>query len=183
MVRLSRAKGVTLWWMTTVELLSRPTSPTTSLRSSTWWRGPTTPAVGQIYLLDNPLLHEPLKLEHTKPRLLGHWGTTPGLNFVYAITNRVIRRHGRDAIFVCGPGHGGPVVASTFLEGNYTELYPHITRRSRHARCSTSSRSPVVSRATPRPRLPVRSTKGASSATPRARIVVALDNPDLLVAW
>ena len=95
----------------------------------TWWRTANYLAVGQIYLLDNPLLREPLRVEHTKPRLLGHWGTTPGLNLLYAHLNRVIRAHDLNVIFVCGPGHGGPaVVASTYLEGTYTELFPHITR-------------------------------------------------------
>jgi xylulose-5-phosphate/fructose-6-phosphate phosphoketolase len=94
-----------------------------------WWRAANYLAVGQIYLLDNPLLREPLQLEHTKPRLLGHWGTTPGLNLIYTHLNRVIRNDDLDVIFVCGPGHGGPaMVASTYLEGTYTELYPHVTR-------------------------------------------------------
>src|SRR5262249_6479748 len=84
-------------------------------------------AVGQIYLYDNPLLKEPLKLEHVKPRLLGHWGTTPGLNFIYVHLNRLIKEHDLNAIFIAGPGHGGPaVVAHTYLEGTYTELYPNI---------------------------------------------------------
>src|SRR3954453_2141011 len=104
-------------------------TPDLLTRIDAYWRAANYLAVGQIYLLDNPLLREPLRLEHVKPRLLGHWGTTPGLNFVYAHMNRVIRKHGRDGLFVCGPGHGGPaVVASTYLEGSYTELYPHITR-------------------------------------------------------
>jgi xylulose-5-phosphate/fructose-6-phosphate phosphoketolase len=94
-----------------------------------WWRAANYLSVGQIYLLDNPLLREPLRPEHVKPRLLGHWGTTPGLNFVYAHMNRVIRRDDLNAIFVTGPGHGGPaLVASTWLEGTYTEVYPHIGR-------------------------------------------------------
>jgi xylulose-5-phosphate/fructose-6-phosphate phosphoketolase len=91
-----------------------------------WWRAANYLSVGQIYLLDNPLLREPLRAEHVKPRLLGHWGTTPGLNFVYAHMNRVIRRDRLNAIFVTGPGHGGPgLVASTWLEGTYAEVYPH----------------------------------------------------------
>src|SRR5919109_4162112 len=94
-----------------------------------WWRAANYLSVGQIYLLDNPLLREPLRAEHVKPRLLGHWGTTPGLTFVYAHMNRVIRRDGLNAIFVTGPGHGGPgLVASTWLEGTYSEVYPHIGR-------------------------------------------------------
>jgi xylulose-5-phosphate/fructose-6-phosphate phosphoketolase len=94
-----------------------------------WWRAANYLAVGQIYLLDNPLLREPLTLAHIKPRLLGHWGTTPGLNFIYAHMNRQIVARGLDAIFIAGPGHGGPgVVASTYLEGTYSEVYPHISR-------------------------------------------------------
>jgi xylulose-5-phosphate/fructose-6-phosphate phosphoketolase len=85
-------------------------------------------SVGQIYLLDNPLLREPLKAEHVKPRLLGHWGTTPGLNFIYAHLNRAIRAHDLDVIFIAGPGHGGPaLVANTYLEGTYSELYPDVS--------------------------------------------------------
>ena len=92
-----------------------------------YWRAANYLSVGQIYLLDNPLLREPLRIEHVKPRLLGHWGTTPGLNFVYAHMNRAIRAHDLDAIYVTGPGHGGPgLVANTYLEGTYSEVYPHI---------------------------------------------------------
>ena len=92
-----------------------------------YWRAANYLAVGQIYLLANPLLREPLRLEHTKPRLLGHWGTTPGLNFIYAHLNRVIRARDLNCIFVAGPGHGGPaVVANVYLEGTYSEVYPHI---------------------------------------------------------
>ncbi|HKY68563.1 MAG TPA: phosphoketolase family protein [Acidimicrobiales bacterium] len=94
-----------------------------------WWRAANYLSVGQIYLLDNPLLHEPLRLDHVKPRLLGHWGTTPGLNLVYAHLNRVIRDRDADVLYVCGPGHGGPgMVANTWLEGTYSELYPAIGR-------------------------------------------------------
>jgi xylulose-5-phosphate/fructose-6-phosphate phosphoketolase len=92
-----------------------------------YWRAANYLSVGQIYLLDNPLLTEPLTPAHIKPRLLGHWGTTPGLNFIYAHLNRVIRARDLNAIFVCGPGHGGPaVVANTWLEGSYSEIYPHV---------------------------------------------------------
>ncbi|MBN9027005.1 MAG: phosphoketolase, partial [Rhizobiales bacterium] len=83
-----------------------------------YWRAANYLSVGQIYLMDNPLLREKLRIDHVKPRLLGHWGTTPGLNFLYAHLNRVIRRDDLDVIFICGPGHGGPaVVANTYLEG------------------------------------------------------------------
>ncbi|MGH2631889.1 MAG: phosphoketolase family protein, partial [Tepidiformaceae bacterium] len=93
-----------------------------------WWRAANYLSVGQIYLLDNPLLEEPLRPEHIKPRLLGHWGTTPGINFVYAHLNRAIRARDLDMILVIGPGHGGPgAVANTYLEGTYSELFPAIT--------------------------------------------------------
>ena len=94
-----------------------------------WWRAANYLSVGQIYLLDNPLLAEPLRPEHVKPRLLGHWGTTPGLNLIYAHLNRVIRNQDLNAIYICGPGHGGPgMVANTYLEGTYSELYPGVTQ-------------------------------------------------------
>jgi xylulose-5-phosphate/fructose-6-phosphate phosphoketolase len=92
-----------------------------------YWRAANYLSVGQIYLLDNPLLREPLRAEHVKPRLLGHFGTTPGLNFVYAHLNRAIRRRDLSAMYVTGPGHGGPgLVANTYLEGTYSEVYPHV---------------------------------------------------------
>jgi xylulose-5-phosphate/fructose-6-phosphate phosphoketolase len=94
-----------------------------------WWRAANYLSVGQIYLLANPLLREPLHPEHVKPRLLGHWGTTPGLNFIYVHMNRAINARGLNAIYVTGPGHGGPgLVASAYLDGTYTEVYPHIGR-------------------------------------------------------
>src|SRR5438067_52918 len=94
-----------------------------------YWRAANYLSVGQIYLLDNPLLREPLAPEHAKPRLLGHWGTTPGLNFVYAHMNRVIRNWDLNTVYVIGPGHGGPAaVANAYLEGTYSEVYPDITR-------------------------------------------------------
>src|SRR5215211_3502776 len=92
-----------------------------------YWRAANYLSVGQIYLLDNALLREPLAPEHVKPRLLGHWGTTPGLNLLYVHLNRAIRERDLDAIFITGPGHGGPaVVANAYLEGTYSELYAHI---------------------------------------------------------
>jgi xylulose-5-phosphate/fructose-6-phosphate phosphoketolase len=94
-----------------------------------YWRAANYLSVGQIYLLDNPLLRGPLRPEHVKPRLLGHWGTTPGLNLIYAHMNRVIRNRGLDAIYITGPGHGGPgLVANAYLEGTYSEVYPSISR-------------------------------------------------------
>jgi xylulose-5-phosphate/fructose-6-phosphate phosphoketolase len=98
-------------------------------RLDAYWRAANYLSVGQIYLLDNPLLRQPLRPEHVKPRLLGHWGTTPGQNFVYAHLNRVIREGALNMIYISGPGHGGPaLVANTYLEGSYTELYPEITQ-------------------------------------------------------
>lgn len=94
-----------------------------------YWRAANYLSVGQIYLLDNPLLKQPLQLTHIKPRLLGHWGTTPGLNFIYVHMNRVIKQQDINAIFIAGPGHGGPaVVANTYLEGSYSELYSDISQ-------------------------------------------------------
>src|ERR671922_1900787 len=98
-------------------------------RIHAYWRAANYLSVGQIYLLANPLLREPLRPEHIKPRLLGHWGTTPGLNFCYAHLNRVIKARDLDMIYVMGPGHGGPAaVASAWLEGTYSEVYPHVSR-------------------------------------------------------
>ena len=98
-------------------------------RLDAYWRAANYLSVGQIYLLANPLLRDPLRLEHVKPRLLGHWGTTPGLNFVYAHLNRLIRMRDLSVLYVTGPGHGGPgLVANTYLEGTYSEVYPHIGR-------------------------------------------------------
>jgi xylulose-5-phosphate/fructose-6-phosphate phosphoketolase len=94
-----------------------------------WWRAANYLSVGQIYLYDNPLLKKPLKLAHIKPRLLGHWGTTPGLNFIYAHLNRVIKEQDLNVIYITGPGHGGPgLVASAYLEGTYSEVYPNISQ-------------------------------------------------------
>ncbi|HTO46026.1 MAG TPA: phosphoketolase, partial [Burkholderiales bacterium] len=92
------------------------------------WRAANYLSMGQIYLLDNPLLRKPLAREHIKPRLLGHWGTTPGLNFLYAHLNRAIREYDLDMIYVIGPGHGGPaLVANAYLEGTYSEVYPNVS--------------------------------------------------------
>ena len=111
------------------------TAPTTALSSEeialmqAWWRAVNYLSVAQIYLLDNPLLREPLRIEHVKPRLLGHWGTTPGLNFIYLHLNRIISTRNLDVLFIAGPGHGAPgVVASTYLEGTYSELYPDVSQ-------------------------------------------------------
>src|SRR5689334_11491010 len=93
-----------------------------------YWRAANYLTVGQIYLQANPLLHEPLRADHIKPRLLGHWGTSPGLSLIYAHLNRIIRRDDLDVLFLAGPGHGGPaVVANTYLEGTYSEIYPDVS--------------------------------------------------------
>ena len=103
-------------------------SPDLLQKMHAWWRAANYLSVGQIYLYDNPLLKKPLKIEHIKPRLLGHWGTTPGLNFIYVHLNRLIRQRDLDMIYVCGPGHGGPgMVANAWLEGTYSEVYSHIS--------------------------------------------------------
>lgn len=109
--------------------MTKPLSPKELQAMDAYWRAANYLSVGQIYLYDNPLLNEPLKLEHVKPRLLGHWGTTPGLNFIYVHLNRVIKNHDLNMIYICGPGHGGPgLVANTYLEGTYSEVYPNISR-------------------------------------------------------
>ncbi len=107
---------------------SKPLTDEELHKINAYWRAANYLSVGQIYLLDNPLLKEPLKQEHVKPRLLGHWGTTPGLNFIYAHLNRVIKKNDLNAIYIAGPGHGGPgLVANTYLEGTYSEYYPNIS--------------------------------------------------------
>ena len=107
----------------------KPLSDSELGKINAYWRSANYLSVGQIYLLDNPLLKEPLKLEHVKPRLLGHWGTTPGLNFIYVHLNRVIKAQDLNAIYIAGPGHGGPgLVANTYLEGTYTEYYSNISQ-------------------------------------------------------
>ena len=107
----------------------KPLSDSELSKMNAYWRSANYLSVGQIYLLDNPLLKEPLKLEHVKPRLLGHWGTTPGLNFIYVHLNRIIKAQDINAIYIAGPGHGGPgLVANTYLEGTYTEYYSNISQ-------------------------------------------------------
>ncbi|HSK15318.1 MAG TPA: phosphoketolase family protein [Gaiellaceae bacterium] len=150
-----------------------------------YWRAANYLSVGQIYLLDNPLLREPLRLEHVKPRLLGHWGTTPGLNFVYVHLNRVIKRDDLDMIFVCGPGHGGPaVVANTYLEGSYGDVYHEISEdedglRSLFKRFSFPGGVP--SHAAPETPGSIHEGGELGYALSHA-FGAAFDNPDLIVA-
>ena len=111
------------------EIVPGPLGPDELRRTNAYWSAANYLSIGQIYLMDNPLLKEPLKREHVKPRLLGHWGTTPGLNFIYAHFNRVIKRDDLNVIYIAGPGHGGPgMVANTYLEGTYSEIYSDISQ-------------------------------------------------------
>src|SRR5438093_2423579 len=108
--------------------LNGPLSAERLDRMQRYWQAANYLTVGQIYLQDNPLLREPLRPEQIKPRLLGHWGTSPGLSFIYLHLNRLIRERDLDAIFLAGPGHGGPaVLANVYLEGTYSEIYPDIS--------------------------------------------------------
>ena len=114
--------------MNDIDRTAQGLAPELLRKIDAYWRAANYLSVGQIYLFANPLLREPLTLEHVKPRLLGHWGTTPGLNFVYVHLNRVIKQYDLDVIYVTGPGHGGPgIVANTYLEGSYSELYPDVS--------------------------------------------------------
>jgi xylulose-5-phosphate/fructose-6-phosphate phosphoketolase len=114
-------------WEDGTQTTAQPLPPAELELMDAWWRAANYLSVGQIYLLDNPLLERPLERADIKPRLLGHWGTTPGLNFVYVHLNRAIKARGLAMIYICGPGHGGPgMVANTGLEGTYSEIYPNI---------------------------------------------------------
>jgi xylulose-5-phosphate/fructose-6-phosphate phosphoketolase len=98
-------------------------------KTNAYWRAANYLSVGQIYLYDNPLLREPLKLAHVKPLVVGHWGTTPGQNFIYVHLNRVIKKYDLNMFYIAGPGHGGPaLVGNTYLEGTYSEIYPNISQ-------------------------------------------------------
>src|ERR671934_1343897 len=150
-----------------------------------YWRATNFLSVGQIYLLDNPLLEQPLALEHVKPRLLGHWGTTPGLNFVYVHLNRIIKAYDLDVIYVCGPGHGGPgMVANTYLEGMYSEIYPNISEdREGMRRLFKQFSFPggVPSHAAPETPGSIHEGGELGYAVSHA-FGAAFDNPDLIVA-
>jgi xylulose-5-phosphate/fructose-6-phosphate phosphoketolase len=150
-----------------------------------YWSAANYLSVGQIYLLDNPLLREPLRPEHIKPRLLGHWGTTPGLNFIYAHLNRVIRKLDLNVIYICGPGHGGPgMVANTYLEGTYSDIYPEITRDTEGLRKlfrQFSFPGGIPSHAAPETPGSIHEGGELGYALVHA-YGAAFDNPDLLVA-
>ena len=150
-----------------------------------YWRAANYLSVGQIYLLDNPLLKEPLATAHIKPRLLGHWGTTPGLNFIYAHLNRVIRARDLNVIYVAGPGHGGPgLVANTWLEGTYSEVYPNVSRDETGMRLlfkQFSFPGGVPSHVAPETPGSIHEGGELGYAVSHA-YGAALDNPDLVVA-
>ncbi|MCU0756179.1 MAG: phosphoketolase family protein [Xanthomonadales bacterium] len=167
--------------------LSLPAAPSPEelARLDAWWRAANYLSVGQIYLRDNPLLVRPLTLADVKPRLLGHWGTCPGLNLVYAHLNRVICRDGWRVLYVCGPGHGGPaMVANTWLEGSYTDFYPDLTRDGEGLRKlfrQFSAPGGIPSHAAPETPGSIHEGGELGYALSHA-YGAAFDNPDLLVA-
>ena len=150
-----------------------------------YWRAANYLSVGQIYLYDNPLLKAPLTLDHVKPRLLGHWGTTPGLNFIYVHLNRLITQHDLNVIYVAGPGHGGPgLVANTYLEGTYSELYPSISQdEPGMKKLFTQFSFPGGIPSHVAPQVPGSIHEGGELGYSLAHAFgAAFDNPDLLVA-
>jgi xylulose-5-phosphate/fructose-6-phosphate phosphoketolase len=150
-----------------------------------YWRAANYLSVGQIYLLDNPLLKQPLALAHIKPRLLGHWGTTPGLNFIYVHLNRMIKAYDLNMIYICGPGHGGPgMVANTYLEGTYSEFYPEITEDAEGLRKlfkQFSFPGGIPSHAAPETPGSIHEGGELGYALSHAN-GAAFDNPDLIIA-
>jgi xylulose-5-phosphate/fructose-6-phosphate phosphoketolase len=164
---------------------AHPIAPDELKLMHAWWRAANYLSVGEVYLLDNPLLREKLTLAHVKPRLLGHWGTTPGLNFIYLHLNRVIKARDLSVLFVAGPGHGAPgVVASTWLEGTYSELFPEITQNEdgmRRLFRQFSFPGGIPSHAAPE--TPGSIHEGGELGYSLAHSYGAvLDNPDLIVA-
>ena len=157
-----------------------------SLRKiNAYWRAANYLSVGQIYLLDNPLLKEPLQAKHIKPRLLGHWGTTPGLNFIYVHLNRVIKEHDLSMIYIAGPGHGGPaLVANVYLEGTYSEIYPNISQDAEGMkRLFTQFSFPGGIPSHVAPETPGSIHEGGELGYALSHAYgAAFDNPDLLVA-
>ncbi len=164
--------------------MNDPISPEELNALHAYWRAANYLSVGQIYLRDNPLLREKLTLQHVKPRLLGHWGTTPGLNFMYVHLNRVIRKQGLSAMFVAGPGHGGPALAAnTWLEGTYSELYPEVSQDAQGMKRlfrQFSYPGGIGSHATPE--IPGSIHEGGELGYSLSHAFgAAFDNPDLLV--
>jgi len=167
------------------KLSDNPLSPDLLRKMHAYWRAANYLSVGQIYLYDNPLLKKPLTLEHIKPRLLGHWGTTPGLNFIYVHLNRVINQYDLNVIYVTGPGHGGPaLVANTYLEGSYSEAYPNISRDEEGMKkLFTQFSFPGGIPSHVAPETPGSINEGGELGYSLAHAYgAAFDNPDLLVA-
>jgi len=165
--------------------MTRPLDDETLRKIDAWWRAANYLSVGQIYLYDNPLLRRPLSAEDIKPRLLGHWGTTPGLNFLYVHLNRVIHQRDLNVLYVTGPGHGGPaLVANTYLEGSYTELYPDISQdEAGLKRLFTQFSFPGGVPSHVAPETPGSIHEGGELGYSLAHAFgAAFDNPDLLVA-
>jgi xylulose-5-phosphate/fructose-6-phosphate phosphoketolase len=164
---------------------SQPLSADELQKIHAYWSAANYLSVGQIYLLDNPLLQEPLKIEHIKPRLLGHWGTTPGLNFIYAHLNRLIKAQDLNMIYIAGPGHGGPgMVANTYLEGTYSELYPNISQNTEGIKAlfrQFSFPGGIPSHAAPETPGSIHEGGELGYALVHA-YGAAFDNPDLIVA-
>ena len=170
---------------TIAEAAARPLSPEELSRINAYWNAANYLSVGQIYLYANPLLRQPLVPDDIKPRLLGHWGTTPGLNFIYVHLNRLIRQQDLDVIFIAGPGHGGPaLVANTYLEGTYTQMYPDVTQDAEGMRRlfrQFSFPGGIPSHAAPE--TPGSIHEGGELGYSLAHAFgAACDNPDLLVA-
>jgi xylulose-5-phosphate/fructose-6-phosphate phosphoketolase len=165
--------------------MATPLSPDLLAKMDAYWRAANYLSVGQIYLQDNPLLEQPLERRHIKPRLLGHWGTTPGLNFLYVHLNRLIRENDLDMIYIIGPGHGGPgLVAHTYLEGTYTEIYPNIERsRNGLQRLFRQFSWPYGVPSHVAPETPGSIHEGGELGYSLAHAFgAAFDNPDLIVA-
>src|SRR6202171_6376967 len=158
-------------------------SPELLAKIDAYWRAANYLSVGQIYLYDNPLLKIPLALAHVKPMLLGHWGTTPGQNFIYVHLNRIIKKYDLDMIYISGPGHGGPaVVANSYLEGTYSELYPHVSRdEAGLARLCRQFSSPGATPSHAAPETPGSIHEGGELGYSLAHAFGAVfDDPDLL---
>src|SRR2546426_1104099 len=165
--------------------MNKPLSDELLRKMDAWWRAANYLSVGQIYLYDNPLLKKPLKLGHIKPRLLGHWGTTPGLNFIYGHLSRVIKEQDLNMIYITGPGHGGPgLVANAWLEGTYSEVYSNIAQDEdgmRRLFKQFSFSGGIPSHVAPE--TPGSIHQGGELGYSLSHAVcAAFDNPDLLVA-
>src|SRR5260221_4811186 len=162
-----------------------PLSPDLLRKMDAYWRAANYLSVGQIYLYDNPLLRKPLTLEHVKPRLMGHWGTTPGLNFIYVHLNRIIQQQDLDVIYVTGPGHGGPgLVANTYLEGTYSERYSNVSQDEQGLKSLFKQFSfPGGIPSHVAPQTPGSINEGGELGYSLSHAYgAAFDNPDLLVA-